>query len=138
MRTSTSTRLRCLQLASLGLLLSGCLGSPTNAQLTLKVFGQPGITFNLTCTTQVADLAGRTQAEGLEHRGVITAEGIPLEFRLRGIQTYCGVHSEASDGSLMLELWREGVLVARSEREYDASVAGVGWSACGTFGVYRC
>ena len=107
--------------------MGGCSKKPANATFTIRVSGPPEVSFEGQCSSLGTDDVTRE----VDLHGVFTAEDETFEFEVEGIQIYCAVTRESSDGTLTLELLKDGVVVDRSQTRKMYGDITVGYSESG-------
>ncbi len=104
-------------IASLIILVAGCAGNRTNYQFTIRVSGDAsGIAFDGQCTAQKARLFSRESvAQSLDVKGTVVSDSQPQDYETTGFFIYCSIANQSADGTITVELLRDGDVVVSAQ-----------------------
>jgi hypothetical protein len=88
----------------------GCSKGQADATFTVRVSGSPGVTFEGQCSSLGSD----NVTDGVDLQGAFVVDNQVFEFEMEGIQIYCAISNEVTDGALSLDLSKDGAVVDSS------------------------
>ena len=95
-----------LAVAALCGTLIGCAEASTES-FTIRVIGPPQTRFTGQCSAIESDQT----TNGVDLEGILTSEQDAVEFEAVGEQIYCALYAQDLEGTLRLELLRNGELL---------------------------
>lgn len=103
--------------ASLIGLLTGCSYNRTNSQFIVRISGSTnGIQFDGQCTAQKAGFWSRESvAQSLDVKGTVESASQPQDYETSGFFIYCAVANQSTNGTITVELLREGNVVTSGQ-----------------------
>jgi hypothetical protein len=104
-------------IAGLIILLAGCASNRTNSKLTVRVSGNTsGLAFDGQCTAQKARLfSGESVAQSLDIKGTVVSISQTQDYETTGFFIYCSIANQSANGTITVELLRDGNVVASAQ-----------------------
>lgn len=114
---SRNKKLSFIFIAGLIILLTGCASNRTNSQFTVRVSGNAsGLAFDGQCTAQNARLLSRESvAQSLDVKGTVVSISQPQDYETTGFFIYCSIANQSANGTITVELLKDGNVVASAE-----------------------